>query len=51
MIRRILDWINEIAIRQARDHLLRYPCYANSRRYSELIRARSNEQVARMEKG
>ena len=51
MIQRILDWLHEIAIRKARDHLLRYPNHANSRRYSDLIRARSPQQVARMEKG
>ena len=51
MIRRILDALHEIAIRQARGHFLRYPSAANSRRYSDMIRARSPEQVARMEKG
>ena len=50
MIRSILDWLHEITIRKARDHFRRFPSAANCKRHSELILARSPEQVARIEK-
>ena len=47
---RINDIIHEWRIRRAMRRLLRYPTGANAASYNELLRARSPEQVARMER-
>lgn len=46
---RINDIIHEWRIRRAMLNLLRYPTGANAARYNKMLRARSPEQVARME--
>lgn len=48
MTRYPLDLLHEYAIRRAFVRLLRYPTAANVRKHSDLIRARSPEQMARI---
>ena len=48
-MRRLLDMLHELRIQLALWRLLRRPTRGNTQRFNNLIRARSQEQVARME--
>ena len=47
---RLLDIFHELRIDIARRRLLRHPSRANAQNFNNLIRSRSPQQVARMER-